>query len=133
MSQGHTHNNRVYFLHIHSLATFINVYAGLLTAEENEVYAGDISTDEVTLICTLAGYLDEDDIETDLIMWTFNRTQLTTDTNKYVISISVSVCPPYGLCGLGILTIKDLSDNDLGEYVCSFADMSHTITVFGGM
>ena len=116
------------------MATFINVYAGLLTAEENEVYAGDdIGTDdEVSLSCTLAGYLDEDDVETDLIMWTFNRTQLTTDTSKYVISISRSNCPPYGLCGLGILTIKDLSDNDLGHYTCSFEGISQTITLSGG-
>ena len=117
------------------MVTFSNVtciYAGLLTTEENKVYTGD-STDDITLTCTLAGYLDDDDIETDLIKWTFNGTQLATDTNKYVISISSSNCPPYGLCALGILTIKDPSDNDLGQYMCSFEDMSQTITLLGSM
>ena len=115
------------------MATFLNVYAGLLTAEENEIYSSDITTDDVTLTCTLAGHLDDDDIETDLIKWTFNGTQLATDTNKYVISISRSNCPPYGLCALGILTIKDPSDSDFGEYMCSFEDMSQTITLIEGM
>ena len=106
----------------------MNVYAGLLTAEENEVFTE--TDDQVTLSCILAGYLDEDDIKTDLIKWTFNGTQLINVANKYVISISDSICPPYGVCGLGILTIKNLSENDFGQYMCSFENMSQTI---GGM
>ena len=79
----------------------------------------------VTLKCSLAGY----DAGAEQISWAFNEQPITSGTNNYIISVSSMECPPYGTCGLGLLVISDLDSNDVGEYVCSFADMSQTITL----
>ena len=59
---------------------------GLPFTEEN---AG-----ELTLECTLAGYVEELTISEDLIDWTFNGQPLTTDSN-YIISVGSRECSPY--------------------------------------
>ena len=69
---------------------------------------------EITLQCTLAGYVEELTITDDLIDWTFNGQPLTTDSN-YTISVGRRECSPYGICGLSFLRIEDVDSDDLGE------------------
>ena len=102
---------------------------GLLFTEENEIYIGN--SGELTLECTLAGYVEELTINDHLIDWTFNGQPLTTDSN-YIISVASRECPPYGACGLGFLRIMNLGSENLGDYVCSFGDVSQTITLLEG-
>ena len=103
--------------------------AGLLFTKEKEIYISN--SDEFTLECTLAGYVEELTITEDLIDWTFNGQPLTTDSN-YIISVASGECPPYGICGLGFLRIVDVGSDDLGDYVCSFGDLSQNITLLKG-
>ena len=103
---------------------------GLLFTEENLLYFIG-NSGEITLECTLAGYVEELTINDDLIDWTFNGQPLTTDSN-YIISVASGECPPYGICGLGFLRIVDVGSDDLGDYVCSFGDLSQNITLLEG-
>ena len=102
---------------------------GLLFAEENVQDIGNFN--EITLECTLAGYVEQLTISEDLIRWTFNGQPLTTDSD-YFISVGSKECPPYGMCSLSFLRIRNLGSNDLGDYVCSFGDLSQTITLLEG-
>ena len=102
---------------------------GLLFTEENILDIGN--SGELTLECTLAGYVEELTINEDLIDWTFNGQPLTTDS-IYIISVGSRECSPYGICGLGFLRIVDVGGDDLGDYVCSFGDLSQTITLIEG-
>ena len=102
---------------------------GLLFTKANLLNIGN--SDEITLECTVAGYVEELTINEDLIDWTFNGQPLTTDSN-YIISVGSRVCSPYGICGLGFLRIVDVGSDDLGDYVCSFGDLSQTITLQEG-
>ena len=101
----------------------------LLFTKENVLDIGN--SGEPTLECTLAGYVEELTISEDLIDWTFNGQPLTTDSN-YIISVNSRECPPYGICGLGFLRIVDVGSDDVGDYVCSFGDLSQTITLIEG-
>ena len=103
---------------------------GLLFTEENEKRIRNFGG-EITLDCSLAGYVDELIINDDLIDWTFNGQPLTTDSN-YILSVGSRECPPYGICGLGLLRIVDVGSDDLGDYVCSFGNLSQTITLLEG-
>ena len=76
---------------------------GLLFTKENLQDIGT-SGEELTLECTLAGYVEELTINEDLIDWTFNGQPLTTDS-IYIISVGSRECSPYGICGLGFLRI----------------------------
>ena len=110
---------------------FVYLAPGLLFTEEN-VHVLDIGNcGELTLECTLAGYVEELTISEDLIDWTFNGQPLTTDSN-YIISVGSRECSPYGICGLGFLRIVDVDSDDVGDYVCSFGDLSQTITLQKG-
>ena len=102
---------------------------GLLFTEENVLGIGN--SGELTLECTLAGYVEELTINEDLIDWTFNGQPLITDSN-YFISVGSRECSPYGICGLGFLRIVDVDSDDLGDYVCLFGDLSQTITLIEG-
>ena len=102
---------------------------GLLFTEEKILDIGN--SGELTLECTLAGYVEELTVSEDLIDWTFNGQPLTTDSN-YIISVGSRECSPYGICGLGFLRIVDVGSDDLGDYVCSFGDLSQTITLQEG-
>ena len=102
---------------------------GLLFTKENVLDIGN--SGELTLECTLAGYVEELSINEDLIDWTFNGQPLTTDSN-YIISVGSRECSPYGICGLGFVRIVDVGSNDLGDYVCYFGDLSQTITLQEG-
>ena len=104
---------------------------GLLFNEENLLYISN--SGELTLECTLVGYVEELTVNDDLIDWTFNGQPLTTDSN-YIISVASRECPSYGTmsCGLGFLKIVDVGSDDLGDYACSFGDLSQTITLLEG-
>ena len=106
----------------------ISLPSGILTAEDDRI---DITTspDPLQLQCTLAGYVDQLTINQNLIEWRFNDERLVTGS-KYVIAVASSDCPPYGRCGLGFVTIRNLNNDDLGDYVCSFENLSQTITLF---
>ena len=106
---------------------FVCLAPGLLFTDENVQDIGN-SGEELALECTLAGYVEELTINEDLIDWTFNGQPLTTDSN-YIISVGSRECSPYGICGLGFLRIVDVGSDDLGDYVCSFGDLSQTITL----
>ena len=101
----------------------------LLFTDENVLDIGN--SGELTLECTLAGYVEELTINEDLIDWTFNGQPLTTDS-IYIISVGSRECSPYGTCGLGFLRIVDVGSDDVGDYVCSFGDLSQTITLIEG-
>ena len=101
----------------------------LLFTKENVLDIGN--SGELTLECTLVGYVEELTINEDLIDWTFNGQPLTTDSN-YIISVGSRECSPYGICGLGFLRIVDVGSDDVGDYVCSFGDLSQTITLQEG-
>ena len=106
----------------------ISLPSGILTAEDDRI---DITTspDQLQLQCTLAGYVDQLTINENLIEWRFKGVRLVTGS-KYVIAVASSDCPPYGRCGVGFLTIRNLNNDDLGDYVCSFENLSQTITLF---
>ena len=104
----------------------------MLTTEENVINLENINSGDLTLECVLAGYIDESIISIGLISWTFNGQPLTTDST-YTISVAQGNCPPYGICVLGDLRIRELSGDVLGEYVCSFGDLSQTITLLGDL
>ena len=70
---------------------------GLLFTKENLLEISN--SNELTLECTLAGYVEELTITDDLIDWTFNGQPLTTDSN-YTIIVGRRECSPYGICGL---------------------------------
>ena len=107
----------------------ICVNPGLLFTEVNLLEIGN--SGEITLECSLAGYVEELTINEDLIDWTFNGQPLTTDSN-YIISVASRECPPYGICGLGSLRIVDVGSDDLGDYVCSFGNLSQNIKLLEG-
>ena len=109
---------------------FVCLAPGLLFTEETVLDIGN-SGEELTLECTVAGYVEELTINEDLIDWTFNGQPLTTDSN-YIISVGSRECSPYGICGLGFLRIVDVGSDDLGDYVCSFGDLSQAITLQEG-
>ena len=124
------HNNLCpMYVYITSFSTIIYLTPGLLATEENLLYIG--YTGEITLECSLAGYVEELTINEYLIDWTFNGQPLTTDSN-YIISVASRECPPYGICGLGLLRIVDVGSDDLGDYVCSFGNLSQNITLLEG-
>ena len=102
----------------------------MLTTEENVKHLDNVNSGDLTLECVLAGYIDESIISIGLISWTFKGQPLTTDST-YTISVAKRDCPPYGTCALGGLRIRELSSDVLGEYVCSFDDLSQTITLLG--
>ena len=107
----------------------LHLTPGLLFTKENVLDIGN--SGELTLECTLAGYVEELTINEDLIDWTLNGQPLTTDSN-YIISVGSTECSPYGICGLGFLRIVDVGSDDVGDYVCSFGDLSQTITLIEG-
>ena len=109
---------------------FVCLAPGLLFTEETVLDIGN-SGEELTLECTVAGYVEELTINEDLIDWTFNGQPLTTNSN-YIISVGSRECSPYGIRGLGFLRIVDVGSDDLGDYVCSFGDLSQAITLQEG-
>ena len=115
--------------HTYNVLVYLSPCTGLLFAVENKMSIEGL--DEITLECTLAGYVEQLTISEDLIRWTFDGQPLTTDSD-YFISVGSRECSPYGICSLSFLRIRNLGNNDLGNYVCSFENLSQTITLLEG-
>ena len=82
---------------------------------------------EVDLQCTVVGYVPGS-IDTEFITWSLDGVRIRSN-EKYRPTVSLSDCPPYGLCAVGSLLILNVNSNDVGEYVCSHDDLSQTITL----
>ena len=80
------------------------------------------------LQCTLAGYLS-DSVSPELITWSFKGMTISL-TSKYTPSVLNNACPPYSGCGFSFLQIIELNSDDVGDYMCSFENLSQNITLF---
>ena len=100
----------------------------LLFTDEDKRYVSDNST---SVSCILAGYVDQAIITEHLISWTFKGKGLDNNGLKYTISVTSEELPPYGVCGLGQLVISEPTTDDLGDYTCSYLNLTQTITPLG--
>ena len=110
------------------LACMYDTSLVLLLTDDDEILV-NISSQGLTLSCTLAGYVDNASSE-PLVNWTFNAEPLASG-HKHSISVTNEEVTPYGKCSISYLNITDLSKNDLGEYMCSHGSLSQTITLIG--
>ena len=113
---------------VHNINFLSNLPTDLLFAPSNEIQV-NVGSDNVTLNCTLAGYLDDLVIDEHLITWTFNDSVISGP--KYNISVTREEVPPYGMCGISFLKITGPTTDDMGHYQCSYSSLSQTIVLSG--
>ena len=105
-------------------------HAELLFTDEDKRSVTVETDNSATIGCILAGYVDQAIITEHLISWTFKGKGLDNNGLKYTISVTSEELPPYGVCGLGQLVISEPTTDDLGDYTCSYLNLTQTITLF---